>query len=198
LRSVHGTRNADHITHFHPQISGHPESQPTPSQDLFEIIFQSRYSSNMRRPFLILALCFVMCAAASAATGRVIKVLPQLLDLNGQHALTPSLYDRDAYQKYLRLHPDKISGMRFAVEWKVSGTAAAPLKLRIEVRGTTHGDLPPTTVLEQEVKPGGWFSHWASFPLKGDEYKKIGEVTAWRVTLGDNNHLLSEQKSFLW
>lgn len=152
----------------------------------------------MRRPFLILALFLFMCAAASAATGRVIKVLPQLLDLKGQHTLTPSLYDRDAYQKYLRLHPDKISGMRFAIEWKASRETAAPLKLRVEIRGITHGDLPPTTVLEQEVKPGGWFSHWAYLPLKGEEYTKIGEVTAWRVTLWDNNQLLSEQKSFLW
>lgn len=152
----------------------------------------------MRRPFLILALFLLTCAAASAAPGRVIKVLPQFLDLNGQHALTPSLYDRDAYQKYLRLHPEKISGMRFAIEWKASGDAATPLKLRVEVRGVTHGDLPPTTVLEQEVKRGGWFSHWTYLPLKGEEYKKIGEVTAWRVTFWDNDHLLSEQKSFLW
>lgn len=152
----------------------------------------------MRRRFLILALFFLMCAGASAATGRVIKVLPQLLDLKGQHTQTPSLYDRDAYQKFLRLHPDQISGMRFAIEWKASRDARAPLKLRVEVRGVTHGDLPPTTVLEQDVKPGGWFSHWAYLPLKGDDYKKIGEVTAWRITLWDNDHLLSEQKSFLW
>ena len=152
----------------------------------------------MRRPFLIVALCFLMCAAASAATSRVIKVLPQLLDLKGQHALTPSLYDRDAYQKFLRLHPEQISGMRFAIEWKAPSTPAGPLKLRVEIRGITHRDLPPTTVLEQDVKPGGWFSHWAYLPLKGDEYKKIGEVTAWRVTLWNNNQLLSEQKSFLW
>lgn len=152
----------------------------------------------MRRPVSILALFFLMCVAASAATGRVIKVLPQFLDLNGQHALTPSLYDRDAYQHYLRLHPDKISGMRFAIEWKASHAAAAPLKLRVEIRGITHRDLPPTAVLEQDVKPGGWFSHWATLHLKGDEYRKIGEVTAWRVTLWDNEHLLSEQKSFLW
>ena len=152
----------------------------------------------MRRPILIFALCFLMCAAASAATGRVIKVLPQLLDLEGRHALSPSLYDRDAYQAYLRLHLDKVSGMRFAIEWKASGNANAPLKLRVEIRGITHGDLPPTAVLEQNVQPGGWFGHWASLPLRGDDYKKIGEITAWRVTLWDNDHLLGEQKSFLW
>lgn len=152
----------------------------------------------MRRPFLIFALCFLTCAAATAATGRVIKVLPQFLDLKGRHALSPSLYDRDAYQAYLRIHTNDVSGMRFAVQWKATDAGAAPLKLRVEIRGMTRGDLPPTTVLEQEVKPGGWFSHWAYLPLTGGEYKKIGEVTAWRATLWDGEKMLSEQKSFLW
>jgi len=150
----------------------------------------------MRRHILILALCLVS-AAASAATGRVIKVLPQFLDLKGRHALSPSLYDRDAYQFYLRQHTNDISGMRFAVQWKASHASAA-LKLRIEIRGITHGDLPPSATIEQAVKPGGWFSHWASLSLAGDEYKKIGQVTAWRATLWDSDRLLGEQKSFLW
>ena len=152
----------------------------------------------MRRPILILALCLVVCAAASAATGRVIKVLPQFLDLKGRHAISPSLYDRDAYQAYLRLHTNDISGMRFAVQWKASGTSAATLKLRVEIRGVTHGELPPVTVIEQDVKPGGWYSHWASLPLAGDDFRKIGEVTAWRATLWDGDKMISEQKSFLW
>jgi hypothetical protein len=155
-------------------------------------------SKFMRRPILILAMCCLLSAAASAATSRVIKVLPQFLDLKGQHAISPSLYDRDAYQAYLRIHTNDISGMRFAVQWKASASDAASLKLRVEIRGITHGDLPPTTVLEQEVKPGGWFSHWASLPLIGDDYKKIGEVTAWRATLWDGDQMVSEQKSFLW
>ena len=152
----------------------------------------------MRRPILLFALYFIMCAAASAASGRVIKVLPQFLDLKGRHAISPSLYDRDAYQAYLREHTNDISGMRFAIQWKASGASAAPLKLRVEIRGITQGQRPPQTVVEQEVKPRGWFSHWASLPLAGDDYKKIGEVTAWRATLWDGDKMISEQKSFLW
>jgi hypothetical protein len=152
----------------------------------------------MRRPILISALCFLMCAAASAATGRVIKVLPQFLDLQGRHALSPSLYDRDAYQAYLRFHTNEVSGMRFAVQWKASDATTNTLKLRVEIKGVTHGDLPPTVVLEKDVKPGGWFSHWAYLPLTGDDFKKIAEVTAWRATLWDGDKMLGEQKSFLW
>ena len=151
----------------------------------------------MRPSILILALYFMVCAAASAATGKVIKVLPQFLDLKGRHALSPSLYDRDAYQAQLRDTKTNISGMRFAVQWKASGSANA-LKLRVEIRGISNGERPPTIVLEQPLKPGWWFNHWASLPLAGDDYKKIGEVTAWRATLWDGDQMIGEQKSFLW
>lgn len=154
----------------------------------------------MRRFILILAAIgfFAIASSTEAATGRVIKVLPQFLDAQGRHALTPSLYDRDAYQAQLREHPDQRSGIRFAIQWKAHGNGDAQLKLRVEMRGTAHGDLPPRCALEQEVKPGGLFSHWAYLPLKGEDYKKLGEVTAWRVTLWDGDKLLGEQKSFLW
>ena len=73
--------------------------------------------------------------------------------------------------------------MRFNVQWKAKGKAAAPLKLRVELRGVAHGDYPKQMVLEQPVEPGGWFSRWAQINLLGEEYKNFGRVTAWRVTL---------------
>jgi hypothetical protein len=154
----------------------------------------------VRRTFLFLLLiCFFAAAfCADAATGRIIKVLPQLLDLKGRQTLSPSLYERDAYQAYLRIHTNDVSGVRFAVQWKARGTSSAPLKIKIELRGTANGQLPTQATLEAEVKPGGIFSHWIYPVLTGDEYKKFGRVTAWRATLWDGDHLLSEQHSFLW
>src|SRR5690348_10649157 len=101
----------------------------------------------MRRPFLILSLLYLtaMALPAPAADGRVIKVLPHFLDLDGKHTLSPSLYGRDAYQYFLRQHPEKRSGVRFDIQWKATGTAAEPMKLRIELRGTAKGDLPSKT-----------------------------------------------------
>src|SRR5882672_3513603 len=115
----------------------------------------------MRRLFLLViaVLLSAVTLSASAATGRVIKVLPQFLDLKGRHALSPSLYDRDAYQAQLRESKTNVSGMRFAVQWKASSASA--LKLRMEIRGISHGEIPPTIVLEQPLKPGRWFNHWA-------------------------------------
>ncbi len=154
----------------------------------------------MRRPILLLSLCIFLAVAlsAEAATGRVMKVLPQLLDLQGQHAISPSLYDRDAYQAYLRLHPTNVSGMRFAIQWKGRAAGGTPLKLRVELRGSAQGHRMARTLPEKEVKPGGWFSHWTFIPFTGEDYQQAGGVTAWRVTLWDGDRLLSEQKSFLW
>ncbi|MFO1477985.1 MAG: hypothetical protein U1F98_15220 [Verrucomicrobiota bacterium] len=153
----------------------------------------------MNRIFWLLALCAAFVAApASAGTGKVIKVLPLLVDTNGLHSLSPSLFDRDAYQAYLRRHPDECAGTRFAIQWKTSGAIYGPLLLRVEIRGTAKGDLPTRTTLEEKLKPGGWFSHWAEINLSGDAYRKSGTVTAWRVTLWEGDELLGEQKSFLW
>ena len=147
----------------------------------------------------MLAACLAAAVSAEAATGRVIKVLPEFLDLQGRNSLTPSLYERDAYQVKLRDHPKERSGMCFYVNWKTKGAVWEPLVVRLEVRGTAQGKLPENLVLEQLVENrGGWFSHWTEITLKGEAYKKMGSVTAWRVTLWEGRQLLGEQKSFLW
>jgi hypothetical protein len=137
--------------------------------------------------------------SARAEDGRIFKVLPQFLDTNGAVALTPSLYDRDAYQKILRLNPAKRSTLRFAVEWNVKNPDTKPLKLRLELRGTAQANAPRESSMELPLRQHHyWFSHWDYIVLKKDEYKKFGDVTAWRVTMWDGDQLLGEQKSFLW
>jgi hypothetical protein len=135
--------------------------------------------------------------AKTAMTGRVIKVLPHFLDLKGRHTLSPSLYDRDAYQAQLRAQPEQRSGIRYDVQWKAKVPGDAKLTLRVEMRSDARGKTPVLKTLEKEVKPRG-FSRWTSIPFTGDDYKKFGDVTAWRVTLWNGDKLIGEQKSFLW
>lgn len=132
---------------------------------------------------------------SEAAAGSIIKVLPLFLDLKGHDAVSPSLFDRDAYQFYLRQNTNEISALRFDVLWKASKTDK--LKLRAELRGVGAGGLPKQTVLETEVTPG-FFRSWTSLTLGGDEFKNFGEVVAWRVTLWNGDAMIGEQKSFLW
>jgi hypothetical protein len=155
----------------------------------------------MRR-FFLAGLCAFLVAAstASGAAARILKVLPHFLDREGRHSLSPSLYDRDAYQARLREHPELRSGMRFDVQWRARTGRPATLKLRLELRGSTRGDLPTQTTLETPVRVGrsGVGGGWAQLRLTGEDYRNFGDLTAWRATLWEGETLLAEEKSFLW
>ncbi len=159
----------------------------------------SRYCRGVRRAFQFILTTLLLAAAfsAAAANGRVVKVLPHLLDLQGRHSLSPSLYDRDAYQAQLRQNTNLCSGIRFDVLWRGRSATNEVATLRVELRGTAKGDLPSKTSLETQVRITGT-GHWARLKLDGEDYKKFGEVTAWRATLWSGDQLLGEQKSFLW
>jgi hypothetical protein len=153
----------------------------------------------MRRLLVIWLLLGSLSAtfASDAPSGRVVKVLPLLLDLKGRDAVSPSLYDRDAYQVYLRQHTNEISAIRFDVLWKAANATNAKLKLRVELRGTGSSNLLCQTTLEQPVTPG-FFRRWTPLTLSGADYNHFGKLIAWRVTLWSDDQLLGEQKSFLW
>ena len=130
-------------------------------------------------------------------TARVIKVLPLLLDREGHDAVSPSLFDRDAYQAHLRQHTNEVSAIRFDVLWKASRAKGETLKLRAELLGVGERGLPRQTILETDVTPH-FFRSWTSLKLEGDEFRKFGSLVAWRVTLWKGKEMVGEQKSFLW
>jgi len=145
----------------------------------------------------IIAL-FLLCGCATpalAASAKIIKVLPQFLDLQGRHSISPSLYDRDAYQAKLRREPKERSGLSFAIQWKAKQTN--PLKLRVEMRGGKGKEATEATLESSSAHLAG-FSKWTQLTLSGEGYKKFGELVAWRATLWEGDKLLSEKKSFLW
>ncbi len=152
------------------------------------------------RALLILLLTlglFATAHAAEAVTGRVVKVLPLLLDQQGRTALSPSLFDRDAYQAQLRAHTNQVSAIRYDVQWSAKNAGENKLKIRVELRGVGTANLPKLKTLETEAAPG-FFSRWTSLTLAGDDFKSFGAVTAWRTTLWAGDQLLGEEKSFLW
>jgi hypothetical protein len=146
---------------------------------------------------LLLAGIFSSALADDAVTGRVVKVLPLFLDLKGHDAVSPSLFDRDAYQAYLRQHTNEISAVQFDVLWKASNAKDEKLKLRVELRGVGEHGLPKETTLEKEVAPK-FFRSWTPLTLDGTDYRNFGALVAWRATLWDGDKILGEQKSFLW
>jgi len=157
-----------------------------------------RYCSVMRRFLTILLLLAVLPACADGfEKGRIVKMLPLFLDLTGHDAKSPSLYDRDAYQAYLRQHTNNISAIRFDFLWQVENPTATKYKLRIELRGIGAGGKPTQVMLEQAISPP-LLRRWNSLTLGGADYRSFGELVAWRATLWRGDQLLSGQKSFLW
>ncbi len=145
--------------------------------------------------FLLLLLLVAGRGLSAEAASKIVKVLPQYLDGEGRHALSPSLYDRDAYQLQLRRLPEDRAGVRFAIQWK--GPRAAQLILRVEMRGA-RGKVTTKAVLEQPVQRRGWFSEWSSLKLVGAEYQDFGDLVAWRATLWNGAAQVGLQTSFLW
>src|SRR5665213_1793585 len=108
----------------------------------------------MRRFFIALAILFLLAPVLRAREGSVVKVLPQLLDQHGRHALSPSLYERDAYQMRLRKDPKLRGGARLAVQWKAKHVDWTKLKLRAEMRCLLNDNLHNVTMEQPAVKKG--------------------------------------------
>jgi len=144
-------------------------------------------------------LCLLTATAltAGAADGKVIKVLPEFLDAKGRSAVSPSLFDRDAYQFYLRRHPAERTGLRLSVQWKAAGVDWSRARLRAELRGVL-GNALHTITMEMPVKKNGLFSNWTDFKIAGEDFQKFGELAAWRVTLWEGDKQLGVLQSFLW
>ena len=145
---------------------------------------------------VLLFLGYASVAGADAASPRIKKVLPQFFDAQGRNSLSPSLYERDAFQAYLRAHPEERKGIRFTVLWR-GASAGKQLRLRVEMRGVREDAIHLET-LETAVEKTGWFSTWSTLVLGDEAYKNFGDLAAWRVTLWDGDKQISEQKSFLW
>ena len=146
---------------------------------------------------LTVALAFLAVTAAQAGDLRIIKVLPHYLDKKGRHTLSPSLYERDAYQAHLRKYPNERSGMRFDIQWKVKGDPGSDLKLKVEIRGGATNTIEQFS-FEQPIRKDGWGSSWSAVTVAGKDYKKVGDIIAWRATLWDGNKQVAEQKSYMW
>jgi hypothetical protein len=148
--------------------------------------------------FGIVLSAILLPAGLAAGEARILKVLPYLLDSQGRHALQPSLYERDAYQANLRTHPDLVRGQRYDIQWRSRTGLKRGLKLRLELRSGSGSSEGKSLVLENSVKPGWWARGWTRFTLSEAQFKELGQVTAWRVTLNTAEAEVAEEKSFLW
>lgn len=123
------------------------------------------------------------------------KVLPQYLDASGRTALSPSLYERDAYQDHLRKHPDEQAGMNFQVFWKARRTPE--LLMKLELQGNRDNKFTSAQLLSPTINHDGG-REWTSLILSKESLAELGKLISWRATLWQGTNQLAEQKSFLW
>ena len=145
---------------------------------------------------LVLAFLLMGIATVHAAEVKILKVLPLYLDLEGRHAISPSLFDRDAYQSQLKRNPALRTALKMEIQWKApkkSGEA----EIRVELRGSSPSGTE-TVTLRETAQPTGFFSKWKPVKMEGEAFKKFGELLAWRVTVWQGGKQVAEQKSFLW
>jgi len=126
---------------------------------------------------------------------KILKVLPHLLDKDGQHTLSPSIYERDAYQDFLKDHPEMQFGLRFDVLWRAPHSGGVTLK--VEMRGI-QDKKTTLTLLESERMAHSGGREWTSLELSGESFQSFGQLQAWRASLWSGDLFLAEQRSFLW
>ncbi len=138
-----------------------------------------------------------MTGRGDAPAGRILKVLPHLVDAEGRIALAPSLYQRDAYQARLRQHPELVAAVRYDVNCRVTGRKPSPLKLRLTLRTERQAETAPV-ILETTVKPGLFGRSWQTLTVDAVAYQQAGKVLAWQLELLDGDRVIGTRKSFLW
>jgi hypothetical protein len=145
----------------------------------------------------ILALLLLLAGLPlHAAEGKILKVLPFYLDAKGRNALSPSLFDRDAYQALLKRKPELRKALRMDVQFKTA-SASTNLQLRIELRCNQEGQITNSTHTASVAKTG-FTGRWQTVKVEGEAFEKMGSLVAWRATLWDADHQIAEQKSFIW
>lgn len=144
----------------------------------------------------VLALGPLPNARADARPDRIVKVLPHYVDLEGRHALSPSLFERDAYQVILKANPAKCGGLQFDVRWKARKAPGRQLALRLEMVTTQHPRGRPLVV--ESPLPAGRKGGWARVQVDAATLRSAGDMIAWRVSLVEGGQALGSQQSFLW
>ena len=136
------------------------------------------------------------CALLPPTSAQIMKVLPHYLDVDDRHTKGVTLTDRDLYQKELRDDPKKITGIRFDIKWSGTGLDPAITKLRVEIKSSKAG--ADTLVINYNAIADNLSATWTPLTVSRADYKKLGKMESWRVSLWEGDSQVAEQKSFLW
>ncbi len=142
---------------------------------------------------LLFTACLGLSLSATESGFRIVKILPHFLDKKGRLSLSPSLFERDAYQGYLRHNTNEVSTMRYDFHWKGGPPKSDPVTVRLEIRGSRSDLRHPEVFQTPLVRSLG---KWAFIAIPSEEYHKLGAIVAWRLSLWrQNGGEIAEQKN---
>ncbi len=84
-------------------------------------------------------------------------------------------------------------GHYFYTWWRAKRDA--DITVRLEYR---QENLGSHVLAKEEFYPAAKGSHETKFTVIGDEYSEEGRITAWRLLLIENGHIVGVWQSFLW
>jgi hypothetical protein len=118
------------------------------------------------------------------------------MDKEGRIAKSPSLFERDAYQLWLRENPEERSGIRYDILWQsyISGEYL----LKLELLGRVEGGRANAKTIEVRLNVKDRRRHWDHIKFDGAEYEEFGQIVAWRVSIWQGDQMLAKEQSFLW
>jgi hypothetical protein len=152
-----------------------------------------RIVGRARRSVVACLTALAVFAGACSTTG------PRVLEVTGRirlHDVEPIdqegfLYERASRIRYEAhdLAPDA-QREEFYVHWRFTSTSTVNV-VKFEYRQVAR----PNTVLEQTYVPHQDTSK--TFAVRGEEFRSGGAVSAWRVSLWNDDQLLAEKKTVL-
>ncbi len=154
----------------------------------------------MRKIVSFLISLWLVGSSISAAEPvvEIKKTLRHLLDSDGRHTKSPSLLDRDAYQAHLKENPAEVNGLRFDLQIRYASRTPAPVTIRVEIRHGKGTDILNATFETPFEPKKRRRSQWGKLLIEKKDFRDLGEIIAWRVSLMDGDETLATDESFLW
>ena len=146
---------------------------------------------------LLPSLFLIPALTGCASTPRITEVSA----VTRAHTVESGDHDLYLRDRITQFHFDAASlpaeqqRQEFLVRW----TGQSVTLVKFEYRQVKH----PNTIHEQTYDPArpaqrGDGRRWTIFQVAGDAYATGGSVSAWRVSLWNNDQFLAEKKSVLW
>jgi len=154
----------------------------------------------LRLTSLALTLTFVVsCSSARVGDGATISKIKyyNLIPQQPLNVSDPAILFELQHHLYGAVTKAEVinrGGHYYTIFWKAEDRSQ-PVTVRFEYRQSSDGLV--TRTKEVEIADIGR-SNTTKFQVTGEEYKTLGRVTSWRITLLRGKQELVSQTSYLW